>query len=169
VARASAVSTNRANFVTADDCGNRRRALRLNASVMQKSRDVFPLKTAFHLAEITGYSLRTCEYWLSEKVAIPSDALAALIRSEWGRQYLAAVMAETTPKWWRTLNSYLRRISVDAMKAAQEREYRLMLEEEARIHAYHAAPRHQDDDFYESLPAPPSPMAARVRAAKSKR
>jgi hypothetical protein len=87
---ASAISNNRANFVTADHCGNRRRALRLNQSVMQKSRAVFPVKTAFHLSDITGYSLRSCEYWLSEKAVIPSDALTALLHSEWGREFLSA-------------------------------------------------------------------------------
>src|SRR6266576_607986 len=100
MAPASTITPNRANYVAADHCGNRRRALRLNKSVMQKSRDVFPVKTAHHLADITGYSLRTAEYWLSEKVVIPADALAALIQSEWGREYLAAVMAGNTSRWW---------------------------------------------------------------------
>lgn len=152
----SALKPNRANFITADHCGNRRRALRLNSAVMQKSRDVFPLKTAHHLADITGYSLRTVEYWLSGETVLPADALAALIQSEWGRDYLAAVMADTTPKWWLRVKALLKRISYDAAQAAQEREYRALLDEEAEARrARPTAPRFQDDTFYEGQAAPP--------------
>jgi len=154
--QASPITPNRANCVTADHRGNRRRALRLNASLMQKSRDFFPLKTAHHLAEITGYSLRSCEYWLSERAVIPSDALAALIQSEWGRDYLAAVMTETTPKWWLVMKAYLKRISFEAQQARQDRDYRKMLEEEAQLaRAYPSAPMFQDDPFFEGQPSPP--------------
>lgn len=156
----SAITPNRANFVTADHCGNRRRALRLNSAVMQKSRDVFPLKTAHHLADITGYSLRTVEYWLSEKAVLPADALAALIQSEWGRDYLAAVMAETTPKWWLRVKALLKRISFDAAQAAQAREYKALLDEEAEAtRARPATPRFQDDPFYEGQASPARSLA----------
>lgn len=107
MARASATATNRANRVTADHCGNRRRALQLNRCVMQKARDLFPLKTSRHLAEITGYSLRSVEYWLSGKVVLPADALAALHHSEWGRDFLATVMADNTPRWWLLLKAWI--------------------------------------------------------------
>lgn len=157
----SARTADRANYVTADHCGNRRRALRLNSSVMQKSRDVFPVKTAHHLADVTGYSLRTAEYWLSEKVVIPSDALAALIQSEWGREFLAAVMIENTSRWWLTLKAYLKRISIEAQQARQEREYKELLREEAEARKYHATPMLQDDPFYEGLATPFSPTVRR--------
>lgn len=125
----SAVTSNRANYVTADSCGQRRRALRLNAAVMQKSRDNFPIKTAHHLADITGYSLRTCEYWLSEKVVIPSDALAALLHSEWGRGYLAEVMADQTPRWWTQLKAWFEAIDYAAAAKKLQRKRREMLEQ----------------------------------------
>jgi hypothetical protein len=158
----SAMPPNRANYVTADHCGNRRRALRLNSAVMQKSRDLFSVKTAHHLAEITGYSLRTTEYWLSEKVAIPSDALAALIQSEWGREYLAAVMADSTPRWWRAFKALISRINHDAAQAQEERKYREMLDEQAAFaRAHPTAPRLQDDPFYEGQPSPARPMGSR--------
>jgi len=127
---------------------------------MQKSRDVFPVKTAHHLADITGYSLRTAEYWLSEKVVIPADALAALIQSEWGREYLAAVMAGNTSRWWLAFKALLSRISHDAAQAAQERKYKEMLDDEAETsRAYPAAPFLQDDPFYEGQPTPRRSLA----------
>lgn len=161
-ATASSERPNRANYVTADHCGNRVRALRLNRSVMQKTRDIFPVKTAHYLADITGYSLRSCEYWLSEKVVVPSDALAALIQSEWGRDYLAAVMADSTPRWWLVLKALLKRMSADAARAHQEKTYREMLDEEAEVaRAYPTAPMFQDDSFYAGQPSPPRPLAKR--------
>jgi hypothetical protein len=164
MASTSTITANRANYVTADYCGNRRRALRLNAAVMQKSRDLFSLKTAHHLAEITGYSLRSCEYWLSEKVVIPSDALAALIQSEWGREYLAAVMTEQTPRWWMRLKALFKRMDADAALALQERKYREMLDEQAiESRAYPSAPMFQDDPFYAGQPAPARSLAKRRR------
>lgn len=100
-------TTANAKIETEQPCGNRRRALRLNAAVMRKSRDLFCVKTAMHLSDITGYSVRACENWLSERVVIPSDALALLLHSEWGRDFLAVVMADNTPKWWRRFRAWL--------------------------------------------------------------
>src|SRR6185312_9810358 len=90
-------TANYAKTATDLSVGTHRRALRLNGHVMRKSRDVFPVKTAHHLADITGYSVRAAERWLSERVVIPADALAALLHSEWGKDFLAAVMT-TTPR-----------------------------------------------------------------------
>lgn len=146
---ANAMTANYAKNGTEAAFGNRRRALRLNDRVMQKSRDFFPVKTAQHLSEITSYSTRACENWLSGKCVIPSDALAALIQSEWGRQYLSAVMTDTTPRWWTTLQAFLRRISAEDQKARAEREYRKMLDEEAAVaRANSGTPSFQDDPFY---------------------
>lgn len=76
--------------------------------VMQKARSFFPVKTAAHLAEITGYSERAVKYWLAGETKIPSDALAALIRSEYGLQFLAIVMGSARPRWW----TWLQRLGV---------------------------------------------------------
>ena len=97
---ASARTAEMAKTGSDDSVGLIRRGSRLNSDVMRKSREVFPVKTALHLSDITGYSVRACERWLSERVVIPSDALASLIQSEWGREFLAAVMTDNTPRWW---------------------------------------------------------------------
>ncbi len=157
----SAIATNRANFVTADHCGNRRRALRLNQSVMQKSRAVFPLKTAFHLADITGYSLRSCEYWLSEKSVIPADALAALLHSEWGREFLAAVMSDTTPKWWLRLKAWIASVDLAAAEIKQRRKLRELLDVTAQATSHPSAFPVSDPDFYLGQPYPHRTLAPR--------
>lgn len=68
--------------------------------VMRKARSCFPVKTAAHLSEITGYSERAVKYWLAGETKIPSDALAALIRSEHGLQFLSVLMSGASPTWW---------------------------------------------------------------------
>lgn len=150
-----ATTGNRANYVAADHCGNRRRALRLNSSVMQKSRDVFPIKTAHHLADITGYSLRTCEYWLSEKAVLPADALSALLHSDWGRDFLVTVMMDNTPRWWLQLKAWIKSIDYRTAEIKQRRILRELLDDA------HPTPAMllQDEDFYQGQPAPVRSMA----------
>ncbi len=144
--------------------GEARRGCRLNDSVMQISRDLFPLKTALHLSDATGYSVRTCERWLNEDVVLPAPALASLIQSEWGREYLAAVMVDSTPRWWLAFKALLKRISYDAQQALQAKRYKEILDEEAAVaRAYPSSPMFQDDPFYEGQPAPASPMVRRTR------
>jgi len=157
--RMSAITVNRANFVTADHCGNRRRALRLTTSVMQISRTVFPIKTAHHLTDITGYSLRNCEYWLSGKAAIPSDALAALLHSEWGRDFLAAIMSDNTPRWWLKLKAWMASIDLAAAEIKQRRKLRELLNDAAQASSHPSAFPVSDPDFYLGQPYPHRTLA----------
>lgn len=60
---------------------------------------MFPHKTARHLADLTGFPLRTVEYWLSRS-RMPSEAVAALLQSEHGLEFLDAVMTDARPQWW---------------------------------------------------------------------
>lgn len=160
----SSATADCANFGTEVGCGNRRRALRLNDRVMQKARAFSPVKTAPYLAGLTGYSTRAAESWLSGKVVLPTDALAALIQSDDGRDYLAAVMAEQTPRWWMLLQAYLKRISYEMQQALQAKQYREMLDEEAKLAgAYPSSPVLQDDPFYSAQPSPHRPLASKKR------
>jgi hypothetical protein len=161
MAEASAIATNRANFVTADYSGNRRRALRLNESVMRTSRTVFPVKTAHHLADITGYSLRTVEYWLAGTSVIPADGLAALLHSDWGRDFLAAVMADNTPRWWLQLKAWIRSVDLAAAEAKNRRKLRELLDDVAAGPS--ASMLLSDQDFYSGQPLPSRALASKVK------
>lgn len=156
---ASLTSPQRANFDSARPCAQRRRALRLNSQVMQKSRSIFPIKTAQHLSDITGYSHRAVQNWLSGKVVLPADALAALIQSEWGRDFLVATMCDATPKWWVLLNAWIKRVTYEAAAAMQARKLRELLNEEAK--AYPTAMLLQDEAFYSGQPTPSRALAKR--------
>lgn len=70
--------------------------------VLQKFRDLYPIKTAVYLSEVTGVPVRTCEYWLSHET-LPSDAIWALLRSQHGLEILAAAMHDARPEWWKRL------------------------------------------------------------------
>jgi hypothetical protein len=145
-------------------CGERRKGLRLNSQVMQISRGLFPVKTSQHLSEITGYSVRSCEYWLSEKSVLPADALASLIQSDWGREFLSCVMTDTTPLWWLKIKALIKRTDIDALRAREDRHYRELLNEKAEAaRAYPTAPEFQDDDFYNGLAKPDRAIVPRRR------
>ena len=113
MATASAISTGFAKNGPAESCVKYRNKLRMNLEIAETARRLFPVKTALQLVDITGYPPRTVEAWLTGKVKIPSDALAMLIRSEWGVDFLGAVMGDACPSWWRKTLSYF--AALDAM------------------------------------------------------
>lgn len=156
---ANAATANRANFGTEAFFGRKRRALRLNEQVMQKSRDFWPVKTALHLSEITGYSTRSCESWLSGKVVLPTDALAALMQSEQGREFLAAAMVDATPRWWLRLKAWAAAVDLAAEKIRYRRKLRNLLDDAAPVPT--PAMLLQDEDFYEGRFPPVRALASR--------
>jgi hypothetical protein len=138
--------------------GEHRRGRRLNSDLMRKSRDVFPVKTAHHLADITGYSVRACERWLSESVVIPSDAMASLLQSEWGRDFLAAVMTDYTPRWWLKLRAWIDAVDLAAAERKHRRKLRELLDDANQAPGA-AAMLLQDEDFYSGQPYPARALA----------
>lgn len=54
-----------------------------------------------HLHCITGYPERTCYYYASGARKPPAYFLRALLRSEQGASFLAALMSDCDAKWWR--------------------------------------------------------------------
>lgn len=103
---ASALAVGGANSGTAKACGRKRNFLRTNSLVMQKARSLSPLKTAEFIAEITGRPVRTVEYWLSTE-RLPGEAIGALIQSEHGLEFVAAIADAARPAWWRKVRRAL--------------------------------------------------------------
>lgn len=110
------------------------------------------MKTAHHLSDITGYSLRSCEYWLSGNAVIPTDALVALLHSDRGKDFLAVAMADATPRWWLYVRAWIKHRSFAAQQRQHEREMRELLDE--NFPGPSAAALVHDPDFYEGLPSP---------------
>jgi hypothetical protein len=86
-------------------CRRKLRTTRVTHAVMHEARHLWPHKTAAHLVAVTGYSQRSCEAWLAGESKIPADAIAALFHSNWGLDFVAAVMAGKRPAWWDALIS----------------------------------------------------------------
>lgn len=158
----SAIAINLAKNETAQSCSRSRTGVQLNSAVMQISRDVWPVKTSQYLADLTGYSVRSCEYWLSGSRVIPGDALAALLRSEQGRDFLVAVMADNTPRWWLRLKAWLSAIDLAAEQAKHRRKLRELLDDAAP--APSPAMFLQDEDFYRGQPTPARAIAPTKRS-----
>jgi len=162
MASASARTAELAKTDTDDCVGRTRRGSRLNSDVMRISRDVFPVKTALHLADITGYSVRACERWLSERVVIPGDALASLIQSEWGREFLSAVMTDNTPRWWLQLKAWIGAVDLAAAERKHRRKLRELLDDANQAPGA-AAMLLQDEDFYSGQPYPVRALATKYK------
>lgn len=151
MAASSAIATRRANFSTATSCGQTRNKLRMNSEIASTARRLFPVKTALQLVEITGYPLRTVEYWLTGTAKIPSDALAMLLRSDWGVDFLGAVMENARPNWWRKTLAYFAALDAMSLNRRARRKLRDALDADRDTRA--AIERAdallvQDEDFY---------------------
>jgi hypothetical protein len=137
-----------ANFSTEDTCGRNRRALRLNADIMRKARELFPNKTALHLVEITDYSQRACEAWLSGDAKIPADAVAMILRSEVGLEFLEVLMAGSDVSWWRKLAAYFATITAVKLQKAARRKLQEAMNADQELTARADALLQQDESFY---------------------
>lgn len=92
-----------------------------NSVVMRVARKLWPTKTDMALAHRTGTSDRMCRYWLAEKYKLSADDLAALLRSDEGFQYLAAIIGDAHPVWWMSFKRAVRRAELRRQqKALQE-------------------------------------------------
>jgi hypothetical protein len=150
----SATTRNFAKIDTAGNCVRSRRKLRSNVLLIERARELFPIKTAPQLAEITGYPQRTVESWLTGSVKIPTDAFVSLLHSEHGREFLAAVMTDATPRWWLQLKAFFGAIDLAVAQRIHRRKMKALLDDDFASQIPHAA-LFQDEEFYSAQPAPP--------------
>jgi hypothetical protein len=143
-----------------------RRRLRSNVLIIDRARELFPIKTAQQLAEITGYPLRTVEAWLTGNVKIPTDAFVALLHSDYGRDFIAAVMTDATPRWWLQLKAFFNAIDLAVAQRAHRRKMKALLDADYASQIPHAA-LFQDEEFYGAQPAPPRQLPRAVVRRKA--
>lgn len=127
----SATTNNSAKNGSANSCDRNRDKLRLNLRIVDAARKLFPVKTAPQLVELTGYPLRTVEYWMTGKAKIPSDAIAMLLRSEFGREFLLVLMGDARPGWWAKALSYFAMLDALALTRRAKRKIREALDADA--------------------------------------
>ncbi|MCA6108155.1 hypothetical protein [Bradyrhizobium cenepequi] len=97
----------------------------VTAIVARVAQKLWPVKTDWALRHKTGASDRMCRYWLENKYSLSSDALACLLRSDEGFQFLEAIMGDATPLWWidfkrSVKRAELRRQQEELAKAIEE-------------------------------------------------
>lgn len=151
---ASGITANYAKNGTAETSVRSRRMLRSNLRIVDAARGLFPVKTAMQLAELTGYPLRTVESWLTGSVKIPSDAFVALLHTDHGREFLAAVMTDATPRWWLQLKAFFGAIDLAVAQRKHRRKMKALLDADFASQIPHAA-LFQDEEFYSAQPSPP--------------
>lgn len=165
------ISQRCANPRNEDVVGSHRTHLRTNSVIMLRAHSLWPVKTAAAVAEITGYSTRAVENWDAERARIPGDAVASLLQSEWGREFLAAVMAENEPIWWMKLKAFFNAIDVMSMQRATRRKLKEALDADQasrQTFALPAASMFQDEEFYSSQPSPAARAARAVVGRKAR-
>lgn len=136
MSRAYAIQVPRQQVPAAVYCGANRKSLRrrksfdLNARIAVAARELYGAKAEKHVAVLTGYSVRACEYWFSptKPTTIPGDALEALIRSEHGRRFLAAIMDTARPAWWRGIVSFFTLSDALAFQRTAERQLKAAID-----------------------------------------
>lgn len=84
-------------------------------------RTIFPAKTAANMASLTGLQMRACEYFLSRKTSLSSDAVVAFLQSEEGLIALEALMGDARPEWWKALKRAIEIEKIKAEKAALQK------------------------------------------------
>ncbi len=161
----SATTPDCAKIETAGSCGRSRRKLRSNVLIFDRARELFPNKTAPQLAEITGYPLRTVEAWMTGSVKVPTDVFVELLHSEYGRDFLSAVMADATPRWWLQLKAFFGAIDLAVAQRIHRRKMKALLDADFASQIPHAA-LFQDEEFYGAQPAPPRPASSRNAAPR---
>lgn len=167
MATASVTRAKYANDATAGSCGRTRRKLRSNVLLIERARELFPIKTALQLAEITGKPLRTVESWLDGTVKIPTDAFVELLHSDHGRDFLSAVMTDATPRWWLQLKAFFGAIDLAVAQRIHRRKMKALLDADFASQIPHAA-LFQDEEFYSAQPAPPRQLHRSVVPRKAR-
>jgi hypothetical protein len=102
---------------------------------MHVARSLWPRKTAAELAGLTGASLRTAERWLAGERELSTGALAALIRSEHGLDFLVALMADAEPAWWCRAKAYFAAIDAQRMQRAARRRLKEAIDADTELTA----------------------------------
>ena len=92
-----------------------------NGAIIAAFKNLFPQHTRKTLADFLGLSDGAARKKLTGERALSVDELATLLRSERGLDFLAAIMNESSPKWWVTVQS--------AFKLGALRRHRQQLQE----------------------------------------
>lgn len=72
----------------------------VTSRVIRRAKQIWASKVSHELSLRTGMSRRQTENWVSGRYEMSADALADLLRSEHGFDFLEAVMEGSNAEWW---------------------------------------------------------------------
>lgn len=126
MSRASATTGNFANLGSAKTCtdfsGSCTTVSELQASITNILRAKNPYKTWAFVADLFGLKERSAKHRLANSRAYTIEELQALLRSEDGLDYLAALMGDAEPKWWWWAKQVMAVAAIKRRRAEDEQE-----------------------------------------------
>lgn len=120
-------------------------------SIVLTFREIFPRKTWAAVADMLGLEERTAKHRLRGTRRFSDDEIAELLRSEDGLKFLAAIMGDAKPRWWR---GFLAHIAAGNARRAMRAQEQLLREAISAVESVgsavsqaDAALAFQDEDF----------------------
>ena len=114
------------------------RDLPLQQAIARVARAIWPTKTDLELAVRTGTSDRACRDLLANRGGMSLRAVANLLASEEGREFLEALLGDASPQWRKHLADH---IEIAEMRAELEAQRQRIAEFALRSGLDLAAPR----------------------------
>lgn len=132
---ASFSAAGKANFRGARSCRATCTIVQSAVAVMHAAQALWGAKAITILQQETGASERTVRYWRAGTRAPSLSEAAPLLRSEDGLAFLAAIMDDAQPLWWRTFKQQLAVADVRRMERAARRRLEEALDADADLAA----------------------------------
>ena len=101
----TSIATAKAKSVR-DNCSSERTTVQWIAPFIAVAKAVWPTKTAQNLAHKTQVSERAAAFWLAGQRDMSLEAARALLHSEEGYLFLAALMEGSDARWWQRTKLY---------------------------------------------------------------
>ncbi|MBX3579970.1 MAG: hypothetical protein KF723_22430 [Rhizobiaceae bacterium] len=98
--------------------------------LVRVARAIWPVKTDLELAARTGTSDRACRDLLARRGGMSLEAVARLLQSEEGLEFLMALLGDASPGWRRDLEVHID-ISLERFALEEQRRRIAGLEERA--------------------------------------
>ena len=115
---------NAATTAPATSCLSSGKTLPLISSLVAVARALWPSKADMELASRAQVSERMARYLLAKKCGMSAEALANLLRTEDGLQFLRAAMSDSKPVWFRDFERHveLARLTKNLAQIAKDRD-----------------------------------------------
>lgn len=142
-------TTGNASLASERACSPHTTLVQLTRMVMQRAQDLWPRARRKELARRAEVSVRAVDHWQAGTRTLSADVIARLLRSEDGLHFLAAIMGDARPRWWRAFHEHLVIADARRLQSAAKRRLQEALNADADLAAAIArAESYADEDFH---------------------